>query len=349
MRRCVLVVGIVLVAGGSALLWMSGRGRDEAAEEGREGEFNVGAGDEGTGRLPGTEVAEVGESTRSRSADREKRAWRQPATRIELLEQETFEETLGMMGDWESNRYFLSGDLDALTGPSSLRMTIYCRRFAKLMEETEGGLSANQVEAILNRLEIDLAQWGGLSASGQSLAAEVVTTGGGELNHSDLIVPLTTQINATILLIGERSVEEALPLVLEAVDTIGADTCWAVVGYACDKIMTSMADRQMTTAQRQVVEEYLEWKEGLENKSFSEYTVGGLDPFRTTEWRWYVGDEGEIQVELPPYYNVLYGWPDGNVNAEPVQMDSSGNNRIAQRIVEDARRISGAINPGESP
>ena len=271
--------------------------------------------------------------------------------RVGQIEKETFETTLEMMVDWDTNYYKLVVDHGESTPatPKSLNLIIYSRRFAKLLEETQGKISRQRIASITNHLRSDLAHWRELTAAGQSLVAPSILVKAADRDSSDLIFPLTLRINATILLIGERSLEEGLPPVLEAVHTIGADTNWALVGYTCDKIMSVMDREKLNAEEKQILSEYDRWKAGLENKSFSQYEVVELPSFRSTrrpfERATSLGakvsfEGGKVSVEMPPLYTVILV----SLSAEDQDRyyDPSGNNAVAKEIVEYARRLHSA-------
>jgi len=266
---------------------------------------------------------------------------------IEEVEQETFETTLEMMADWDS--YFkLILNADSLPSlPGSALLIIYSRRFAKLLEETRSGPSDRQITALMTCLASDTAKWTALAEDGQSLVAQVVLLHGHIEDQSDLIVPLTFRINATILLMGQRSIQAGLPLIVEAADTLDEDTNWAIVGYACDKILSTVDRTQVSPGQQAVLQQYATWKASVSNNSFSDYKVVELPTFRSTrrphERATHMGapiefPEGSISVEFPPMFTYFKR----RSSHQERYHDPKGQAPVAKRIVEFARRFLAA-------
>ena len=267
--------------------------------------------------------------------------------RVQQLMNESFETSLDMMVDWVGNYYkIVHADASPeVARPSSLRLILYSRRFAKLLEETQGELSERQIEPIISCLREDLIHWRELLAGGQNLRSASRPLQLPDHDSSDLIRPLTFRINAMVLLIGERSIEQGLPLVLEAVDTIGIDTNWSCVAYACDKILSTKDLGKLKSAQKGILDEYLAWKAALENKSFSSYKVIDLPSFRSARRPYEratsmgVGvdfSEGKVSAEVPPIY------PYCKVGGPDVYLDPTGTTPIAKQIIAFARKLQNA-------
>jgi len=267
--------------------------------------------------------------------------------RIQQISSEDFDQTLAATVDWESNYFKLVLDADPRPSlPSSLKLIVYSRRFAKLLEETRSGLTGRQIAATVSRLQDDLLRWKELVSSGQSLV------GGQALvrvdrDSAELIVPLTIRINATILFMGERTAHPGLPAILESVDTLGNHTNWSAVGYACDKIMSSMPREGLSQEQLAVLASYATWKKKSEHGKFFQYTVAELPSFRSPrrpfERATSLGAEvdlshGTITVEFPPMYTVVVLLE----RAGGGYYDPSGQNVVAQQVVEYARQFCSA-------
>jgi hypothetical protein len=268
---------------------------------------------------------------------------------IDAISRETFGQTLDMSGDWGSNYYMqvYQGEPRATT-PDGVFLILHSRRFAKMLEETQGGLTSDQILTVTNRLSADIEQWAKLAQRGQKLRGVSVTFGGPSYKTEDLLFPLTFRINSAILLLGERSVREGLPLILKSADVTGVDTNWSGCAYACDKILMSMERGSLPASQAAVLDSYRQWKVGEANKSFAEYKVIDLPSYRSAqrphERATSMGlpasnEKGTVSVEVPPIYRVyLLQQPE---NGSPY-LDTSGTTEVAKHVVEYARKFSDA-------
>lgn len=184
------------------------------------------------------------------------------ATLVEQIKKETLAETILEMSDWNSNYYKLViQDAEPTPShPSSLKLIIHSRRFAKLMDHSHRGLTGEEIAMITGLLRSDLSRWRKLWSKGQRIRARTTILHSVKKPSDELIVPLTFRINTMILFVGASSLRETLPLVLEAVEVLGEDTNWAAVGYACDKILTSTEVENLGPEQRRVLEKYRAWK-----------------------------------------------------------------------------------------
>jgi hypothetical protein len=80
---------------------------------------------------------------------------------IKLISSETFQDSLSHMCDWNSNYYKLTiQNYECFpSDPSSLKLIIYSRRFAKLIEHGNSGFTDKDISGIIRQLGSDLAQW----------------------------------------------------------------------------------------------------------------------------------------------------------------------------------------------
>jgi len=228
---------------------------------------------------------------------------------------ETFEQSLGKMLDWQT--YCAAGMFPELyfSGlpcfPATLKSIIYSRGFAKLMEETEAGPSEQQITAIASCLRGDLATWREhWDPEDEDLFLPPLVWGP---NPEEKLEPVSHRINAMVLLIGERSIRECLPLIVETFDTQGQYVNYSAVGYACDKILRSVDQSTLNREQKAILDEYFAWKAqmvGHGYPEFEEYQVLELPTFRSarrphepaTTFGPVDFSEGRLTVEVPPQY-----------------------------------------------
>jgi hypothetical protein len=278
-----------------------------------------------------------------------KERWtRDEEARIREISSEDFGESLTAMVDWDSNYLTIVLDTDPEpSAPGCLQLIVYGRRFAKLLEETRLGLTGAQVAATVSRLQDDLRKWQEVVSNGQTLWDRVRYYKRVDRDSSELVVPLTMRINATILLIGERAVYAGLPAVVQSVDTLGNDTNWSAVGYACDKIMSSMPREGLSPDQLATLASYEDWKSKSDHPGFFQYKVVELPSFRSSrrpfERATSLGAEvdesqGTITVELPPIYDVWRSARERGTYGDP-----TGQNLIGKQVVEYARQFCAAV------
>jgi hypothetical protein len=262
------------------------------------------------------------------------------------IEKETFGQTLAMMVDWNTN-YFKLVIQDASPLPSlpdSLKLILYSRRFAKLLEDTAGGVPPEQAAAMRDSLRDDLRRYRRLVKEGQTLDANTLPLSRVGGDSQDLIVMLLFRVNSQLLVAGERSIRECLPEVLETVDTLGQDVNWCAASYACDKILAGMKGRPVTPQQRAVLEEYDAWKRDLGDPGFFTYKVEKMPSFRSLQ-RPYEratsmgapvdASAGTVSVELPSIYKVYTGPMDNKRRF----LDVDGKTPTARKVVEFARKL----------
>lgn len=233
------------------------------------------------------------------------------ATLAKQIGNESFGETLLNMSDWNSNygKLVTNASLNPPL-PSFLRLIIYSRRFAKLVEHGHEGLSEEERLGIAKQLKLDLAQWRSLWDDGQRIRAKVKRLHSVTKRSDELIIPVTLRINATILLAGACSIEESLPLVIESAETLGDDTNWSATGYACDKILSSLDSKTLGAEQQRILDEYHAWKSPQRTKIFEYETVelpSFKSPRRPYERATSLGaaldlTEGTVSIEMPPQY-----------------------------------------------
>lgn len=269
---------------------------------------------------------------------------------IALMEREGFAESIAMMADWEAN-YSLEMVVAVQPNPvlpESLKTILYCRRFAKLLEDTRGGVTPDQVAAIREGMRHDTTLLRKLVDGGlQSFDDRVQMWHDRNKKSDELLWPLTMRINAQVLLIGERSVTECLPEVLDVPDAMGEHTNWCVVAYACDKILTQMSSGSVSDQQRQILTEYAAWREPQKNSGLFAYQSQTLAPFRSperplgraTSTGAPVGASKEtVVVEIPATYKVLQTPAD---NGKTGYLDvSKGRTATAKEVVTFARRVA---------
>lgn len=230
---------------------------------------------------------------------------------VDRLKGETFHQTLRGLADFRDSYSMLIMDVNPEpASPESLKLIVYSRRFAKLLEHAGNGLDPADAMEVVALLRDDLARWEGLWAQGQRIRALSVWThiptkpmGGGET----LIVPLTYRINATVLLAGALELQEALPSVVQMSKTLGDDVNWSAAGYASDKILMSLDLEELSLERRAVVEQYQAWKSGQEQGIFAYERVelpsfaSARRPFERATWLGASVDisAGSVVVEIP--------------------------------------------------
>lgn len=264
---------------------------------------------------------------------------------VDLAQQisnESFTETLLNMSDWKINYYKLIMNAEPNPAhPACLKFIIYSRRFAKLVEHGYKGFTVKERLSIVRQLKQDLVGWRRLWADGQRIRANVTIFHSVKKRSDELIAPLSIRINATMLLAGAFCIEEALPSVIESVETLGLDTNWSAAGYTCDKILTSLDSRELNAAQQKIIDEYHAWKAIQNGKIFGYETVelpSFRSPRRPFERATSLGasldfSEGKISIEIPPQY--LYLTP--SLHQAEGYYDPTGSSEILKRTIDFAR------------
>ena len=267
---------------------------------------------------------------------------------LELAKQisnESFEETLLNTIGWNSNYSKLVVNTQASPAhPSSLKLIVYSRRFAKLVEHGREGLTGEERLGIVKQLKLDLARWRSLWADGWRIRTGIRTLHSVTKKSDELIIPVTYRINATMILVGAFSIEEALPVVIEGVDTLGVDTNWSAAGYACDKILTSLHSKELGAEERRILNEYDAWKTQQNTKVF-EYEILELPSFKSArrpcERATSLGaaldlSEGTVSIEMPPQYSY---W---NMREGKGYHDLTGSAEVQRRAIDFAKAYSQA-------
>jgi hypothetical protein len=226
--------------------------------------------------------------------------------------------------------------------PESLKLTLFSRRFAKLLEDTQKGVGPETVKLLRQGLRDDLDRYAGLVRGGQGLRAETKFLKKVGTNSQELIVPLSFRINARLLLVGERACVDCLPEVIATVDTMGEDVNWAAAAYACDKIMSAMVAGKSPAPPN--LAQYQEWRTAQKKTAFFDYRRIDLpsykSPRRPNERATAMGaapdfSAGTVSAESPPDYAV-YRTPRQGADH---YLDRSGNTQVARQIVAFARKL----------
>jgi hypothetical protein len=271
------------------------------------------------------------------------------------IEKETFRQTLAMMVDFDTNymRLVLADASFFPPLPDSLKLILYSRRFAKLLEDTAGGVPPELAAAMRESLRDDLRRYSRLVKEGQKLDANSLPASRADGESQDLIVMLLFRVNSQLLLIGERCVVECLPEVLETVDTLGQDVNWCAGSYACDKILAGLKSRPVPPQQQAALEEYDRWKRDLGDPGFFTYKVEKMPSFRSLQ-RPYEratsmgapvdASPGTVSVELPSIFKVYIG----SLGKNRRYIDVNGKLPTARKVVEFARKLQAqqALQPG---
>ena len=288
---------LVLVLLGAVLLPMTGCGQVQAAEAPVDEEIYL------TPYEPGSLIYHVD------------RYIEEELSLAKQIAEESFEETLQNTIDWNSNYYKLViSDAEPRTAlPSSLKLIVHSRRYAKLIEHGKNGLTDKEKSSLTSRLSSDLARWRKLWSDGQRPRASSIALHRVDQSSEELIVPLTYRINAAVLLAEALSVEEALPSIIQCVDTLGEDTNWSAVGYACDKILGSLDTKTLNPEQQGIVEGYYAWKDGQDAKAFDYETQefpSFKSPTRPFERATALGANSDVLqdkvcIELPTQYYYM--------------------------------------------
>ncbi len=268
------------------------------------------------------------------------------AERIRQMKDETFRETLLQTIDWESNYYKLVIE-DAEpepAHPSCLKLTVYSRRFAKLIEHGRAGLADKEISNAVSLLRSDLVRWRDLWAQGQRIRAPERLLQSQERQSDQLITPLALRINTTILFMGAFSLEEALPLLVETAGTLGVDTNWSAVGYACDKVLSSLNLEELSGECRTVVEQYRAWR-ATEKPKLLEYKTlelpsykSAIRPFERAAILEAQLDysEGKVIIDMPPQFPYL------TLRDDQGYFDPTDSTEILKKVVNFARAYCGA-------
>ena len=254
---------------------------------------------------------------------------------------ESFDETLQNTVDWDSNYYKLViQDAEPQPAyPSSLKLIIYSRRYAKLIEDGNAGLTDKDKLSIARQLSQDLACWRNLWSDGQRIRSAKQILHSVQKNSDELIIPLTFRINSTMLLVGAFSVEEALPQVIESIETLGDDTNWSVAGYTCDKILEALNTKKLNVEQQGIIDEYSAWKDKQETKIF-EYETKELPSFKSPkrpfERATSLGasldiSQGKVILEMPTQYSYLA------LTQEKGYFDPTGYSEVQRKVVSFAK------------
>jgi hypothetical protein len=266
------------------------------------------------------------------------------ANSVKQISGESFRETLFNMIDWESNYYKLViGNMDSIpASPSSLKLIIYSKRFSKLIEHGREGLTEEEKSDIVNQLKNDLAKWKKLWADGQRIRSKVTILHSGTNSSEELMVPLTIRINTAILLTGAYSIEESLPVVIKIVDTIGVDTNWSAVGYACDKILCSLNSKKLNKQQQKIIDEYQAWRSKQDERIF-EYEKVVLPSYKSSrrsfERATSLGanedfSNDKVSIEMPLQYLYI------TLREDKGYYDPIGISEIQKKVVDFAKAYS---------
>lgn len=278
--------------------------------------------------------------------------------RIAVIAGESFDQTLDAAGGFAQNYFTMTTECDGTpTTPESLLFIIYSRRFAKLLDDSKGGLSPAQTAIVSKRIRSDIEHWHRLSASGQSFRRSEIITGGPQYKTEDLLYQIGYRINAGVLLAGECAARECLPAALEAVDALGADANLSAGAYACDKILSLTDYEAMDWRQVAVAKKYLAWKGTVRENAFASYEsvkvpsfMSKARPFdRATAMGLPVdSSQGEITIEVPPVFKL---WKESQGSDEAVWKDYTECSGVALLIIDFARKFEAAgsaASPGES-
>ena len=176
-----------------------------------------------------------------------------------VIAMESLETTLTNMVDFPTNyRVWIPGPDAGVTSGYAVQTILYSRRFAKLMEDTQGVLSDSQKATIVGCLRKDIAK------VRQLLDEDRAHMGGWSDGWSpeeagEFLEPLSYRMSATELLIGQRAIVEALPVIIESVNVrLEAEIPnWVAAGYACDKILCAIDPSSVAGEQREILETYL--------------------------------------------------------------------------------------------
>jgi hypothetical protein len=266
---------------------------------------------------------------------------------VKQIESESFQDTLLNMTDWDSNYLKIGiGNMDSIpASPASLKLIIYSRRFAKLIEHGREGLTEEEKTGIVNQLKNDLAKWKKLWNDGQKFRGEGITgylLHSPDINSEDLIVPLTFRINSMILLAGALYIDELLPLVIECVDTIGEDTNWSAVGYACDKILNSLDSKKLNTVQKKILNEYQAWQ-SKQYTSIFEYDKVELPSYKSSRRPFERATSpganedisaGKVSIEMPLQYLYI------TLRQDKGYYDPTGISEVQKKVIDFAKAYS---------
>ncbi|MHC4212908.1 MAG: hypothetical protein ACYSWP_05975 [Planctomycetota bacterium] len=257
-----------------------------------------------------------------------------------LIGAESFDETLLNIVDWKSNyNKLIIDDAYPPVRPSGLKLIVFSRRFAKLMEHGYEGLTEEGKLSVIDLLKSDLVRWKKLYAEGQRIRAPVTYYGRPGKRSEELIVPLSMRINVTTLFIGQFSIEKALGPVLESVETFGVDTNFSAVGYACDKILSSLNPDNLSGDCRGVIDKYHTWRT-TEKPKILEYKTLELPSYRSSrrpaERATSLGaaldfSKGKIRIELPPQFRYL------PMRDEEGYYDPTGSTEILKKVINFAK------------
>jgi hypothetical protein len=145
---------------------------------------------------------------------------------------------------------------------------------------------------------------------------------------------------------GEFSIQEGLPVILKTTETFGEDTNWSAVGYACDKILTSLNQDNLGDERRKIVDEYRAWK-AAEKPKVLDYKVIELpsyqSPLRPFERATSLGanldlSKGTIKIEMPPQYLYFI------LSKDYSYYDPYGNSEIQKKVISFAKAYNEAKN-----
>ena len=271
-----------------------------------------------------------------------------------IISEESFETTLRQLAEWDNYKDFIlptqGGGADpAPMVPASLQRIFFCRRFAKLLEVSTGGLSLEQRDIVHRQIREDLASWTKLREEGQNPVS-------GPVRHPEQageqsIVPLSYRINAVLLLMGQRPELEHLELILLAFNTKQDRANLSAIGYAADKVlMEAMKSDDLSADAVKILDGYTAWK--AENgKFFTNYRADKFPSHRSArrpqERATYVGvpldfEAGTVTIEVPPLYPVLHG-----VSASCSRRDPLRGDETARKIVDFARDFHRSLSPVE--
>ena len=231
------------------------------------------------------------------------------------------------------------GETGLPSHPFCLKSTVYSRRFAKLIEHGHKGLTEQEKSGILDLLNSDIVRRKRLCAEGQSIRAKTGYFDKPGIASEDLIFPLSMRINATILFIGQFSMEQALGSVLETADTFGVDTNFSAVGYACDKILSSLKSDNLSGQRRRIIDEYRTWR-STEKPEILEYKTLELpsyqSPRRPFERATSLGadldfSKGKVKIEMPPQYQYF------TLRDDKGYYDPTGSTEILKKVIKFAQ------------
>ncbi len=269
---------------------------------------------------------------------------------VTLIKKEGFADSIAMMADWDTSylKLVLPGEARPAL-PESLKRILYSRRFAKLLEDTRDGVSKEQRLLLKNNLRKDLAHFRQLVQDGQDLSSPVRLFKKVGTKSEDLLVPLSYRINAQVLLIGQRSVDECLPEIVDVAQVMGEHTNWSAVAYACGKILDQMNTGLAPSEQQGILAEYAAWKAVPENSALltrpSQMVPSFMSTQRPFERATSMGapldrSEGEIRIELPPMYEVFVTSSPGESGK---YIDISGKSAAARVIVGFAEKVAAGM------